>query len=540
MNKKMNHQVSITRMPAVFSMKPAGILILSFLLLNAFVVLAQADDQVQVVLDRVRNAMGYENLKTFERGIELEGKGIAFGLECCFHSLILPDGRFRNEIDSELSITIGFDGKKGWLVDFSGMPGHLESVALETAKIRNWVLGGYWLDPACPLEITLDSQPEDGSLIRLGLMIPNGFIRAMLEIDAESALPSRLTWKTLTNLNHLEYKRFKVAGPDGATFLFPHLMRIQEEGQDSTIVVDKINEAPPSSIALCSPVTARPEDTRFDGEQPASVTLNRLPSGHLTVRPKVDGRDVGLFLFDTGAGMNVIDRNTADKLDMQAVGEYKAVGIGGVIDVQFRIGKSITLGPVEICKPYFVEIDLEPIGQLLGIQLGGLVGTDFLNRCLAELDITDEKLFLYPPGTWNSKHETWQEIIFYNNSPCLMGALSNGRKGLFMLDTGAGGATVALNESFIDKEELFGDNPVSRGASGGAGGMITTYSGRIPWFELCGRRMPELSVSLMESEDGVSELKASAGLIGNRILSKYRLLLDYPKKRVALQDRADR
>jgi len=160
MNTKMNHQVSITRVSAVFSMKPAGILILSFILLNAFVVPAQADDQVQAVLDRVRDAVGYENLKTFERGIELEGRGIAFGLECCFRSLILPDGRFRNEIDSELSITVGFDGKKGWMIDFSGMPGHLESVTLETVKIRNWVLGGYWLDPACPLVITLDPQPE--------------------------------------------------------------------------------------------------------------------------------------------------------------------------------------------------------------------------------------------------------------------------------------------------------------------------------------------------------------------------------------------
>jgi hypothetical protein len=542
MNKKKHIQSSVCQGAAAFRRKAGGLLIVVALLYSAFTPPVCGADQVEKELDRVRTAVGYDHMRAWKHGIVLEGTGLALGLESRFHFLFLPDGRFRNEMKSELGMAVGYDGSKGWMVDFSGMPGHIESAALEIAKMRSWVIGGYWLDPACPLKIKLqngeDDDENEDAMPCLALKIPGGHVRFLLEFDGERALPSKLTWKDVTDMNHVEILRYENAGPEGASFLFPRLLRMQEEGQPSIVRIERILEAPPSSGAACRPVTARPDDTRFNGQVSASAELKRLPSGHLTVRPKVDGRDVGLFLFDTGAGMNVIDQATANRLGMKAVGEYKAVGIGGIVDVKFRIGQTFTLGPVEIQKPHFIEIDLQAIGRMLGIELSGLIGTDFLNRCLAELDIRGEKLFLHPPGAWNDRSEDWQEIVFYNNSPSITGALSNGRKGLFMMDTGAGGATVALNESFISRRELFGDGPVCTGASAGAGGRITTYSGQIPWFEFCGRRIDQLSVTLMVSETGVSELEASAGLIGNRILSRYKVLLDYPGKRMALLDRS--
>jgi hypothetical protein len=539
MNTGKRIHSSTSRGASTFRRKAGGMLILLALLATASVPPSRGDEQVDAVLDRVRAAIGYENMQAWRRGIMFEGSGLALGLECRFQSLVLPDGRFRNEMDSELGMVMGYDGRKGWMVDFSGMPGHLESVALEVVKIRNWILGGFWLDPACPLDVALEPPGENGSNHRLVLRIPGGHVRSTLEIDGSSALPARLTWRTLQDLNRMEFERFREVPTGNASFLFPHLLRIHEEGQLSLIKIERVFEAPESAAATCRPVTARPMDTRFDSQKPASVALKRLPSGHLAVHPEVDGWDVGWFLLDTGAGMNVIDKATADKLGMKAVGDYKAVGIGGLVDIRFRIGKSIYLGPVEIQKPYFVEIDLESISRSLGIKLGGLFGTDLLHRCLADLDIAGRKLFLHPPGTWDERQEDWQEVTFYNNSPSLTGTLSNGRKGLFLMDTGAGGATVAFNESFISKQELFEDRKVGKGSSGGAGGRITTYSGRIPWFEFCGRRIDKLSVSLMVSENGVSELEASGGLIGNRILSRFRMLIDYPNKRLALLDRVE-
>ena len=159
----------------------AALLALVFLFTHA-----RADDQVRGVLARVRKALGCDAMQAWKRGLEVEGEGIAMGLETRFRLLFLPDGRFRRDIDSDLSTTEGFDGQRGWIVDFSGMPGHLESTELEVAKIRAWLLCGYWLDPGCPLEVTLDAP-------FLCLAITDGRIRARLEIDPESTLPKKLT-----------------------------------------------------------------------------------------------------------------------------------------------------------------------------------------------------------------------------------------------------------------------------------------------------------------------------------------------------------
>lgn len=58
------------------------------------------------------------------------------------------------------------------------------------------------------------------------------------------------------------------------------------------------------SLHACSmpPTPLLPPGTRFLPGERSSVPAWYTPSGHILVRPTVNGREAGYFIFDTGAG----------------------------------------------------------------------------------------------------------------------------------------------------------------------------------------------------------------------------------------------
>ena len=69
------------------------------------------------------------------------------------------------------------------------------------------------------------------------------------------------------------------------------------------------------------PVTKRPDDTRFDTAMSPDIAVKRAMTGHILVRPKVDGQEIGWFIFDTGAAATMIDAAAAEKLKLEAAGD---------------------------------------------------------------------------------------------------------------------------------------------------------------------------------------------------------------------------
>lgn len=61
-----------------------------------------------------------------------------------------------------------------------------------------------------------------------------------------------------------------------------------------------------------------------------ALAVRRAPTGHLLVHPRINGKDAGAFIFDTGAGMCVVSAPHSAELGLRASGSLEALGIGGV------------------------------------------------------------------------------------------------------------------------------------------------------------------------------------------------------------------
>lgn len=488
-----------------------------------------AEESLETILDRTRQALGHAKLCSFENGIVVLSEGVSKGLESRFTLYLKKDGCFRLDTHSALESKVGFDGRKGWFLDASRMPGYLEFRDLEVLKMIYGVLGGHWLIKEGQVNLSLmeSSRDADGT-VRINASFPEGLIAYTISMDSETALPKEMTWQqsgATHSLSLADYR--KVSG-----FRFPHKVVLQKGNLPMKMNVQCVRECRPEEADAYQAIVKRPEDTVFSAPEAQPLEIKKIGSGHLLVKVELDGGDAGWFFLDTGAGLNCVDRSLADKLGLESHGEITVKGVGGEQQVAYRKSGRMRAGYVTINDPWFIEVELASIGSMIGCDLGGILGYNFFTRTLVELDLKTEEVRFFPPDAWKNREAPWQELIFDKNIPSVVCTLENGLKGLYHLDTGSG-ATVELHSGFIARHKLLENREVTNSGTLGVGGMITTKTGRLDEFVLGGHRFENPQVTFANTDRGIFHDDGAAGNIGTGFLSHFRLLIDYPGKRIA-------
>ncbi len=209
-------------------------------------------------------------------------------------------------------------------------------------------------------------------------------------------------------------------------------------------------------------------------------------------------RRIGLALRDTDAVSGVHGPASASRLD----------GFGGAV------------GGCKLPRSILV-LDLEPVSRLCHQRIDGLVGLDFFESRVVQIDFTAEKVRL--PQRFDFAHTNSQvlRLMKRNDSVCLQAAVNGTSPQWIRLDTGCDGGLhwVSAKTDFWRARHQtptgpIGDPPEVFGAE--------VQIGAERWFESQACRH---SRELFPGEHG---------LIGNGILSKFLVTIDLAGKRLAL------
>lgn len=483
------------------------------------------------VMQRVRHATQFSKDRIPDSGLQLTGSGNYAGMPAQYSLLFNRAGHFVQTTTARITTGTGYDGKHAWVKDLGG-----EQRIQELSDSNRTILSGLfatslWLDPQSGLTFTLgESQPKEGTYTLKFTHAPSAMTGTVV-IDGKTWMP--LQFSMLAEGRKATTKWTGILEFNGMKF--PKTVESFSANDNvERYSIEKITTAPAFIRNPYDPQSASPTDVAFDNKSPADLEVKRAITGHLLVKPKINGKDVGWFIFDSGAGANVLDNALIRELGLESFGSLPAIGVGGVVKTSFTQPDTITLGRATFNKPMAIGLDLGFLSAPMGAKIVGIIGYGVFHRCVVELDMDKNSIALFDPKEYDQTHmkSHWQKLYQSARVACIE-AEFEGHKGIFKLDTGASG-TVSIHAPTVEKFKLLEGRDTQDTYAGGVGGNVSAKKGKLQYFELGGHRTNDVEVTFATATKGAFNSSDTLGNIGGDLLKPFKIVFDYQNKRIAL------
>ena len=497
---------------------------------------AAAGGETEELLRRALGAMGGAEALSEVRSVvstadvEMVGLGVKGTMESrrlapCLYRTDISLGFFR--------ITQGYDGDRMWRVDPNGMVVFMQDAESITERVTTCLLDArrYLLSEEGFTARISGADTIGGAGCTAVELLPEGGIPCIVCFDDETHLPVRISMKTKNGPVQETYGDFRPVNG----VMFPHSTRIEQLAIGRTIEVRirslEVNE-PVDPLLFLPPHSAVKDYSFTQGGSHAMVpftTYNR----HIYLPVRLTGSDEELmFMVDSGASMTVIDSTLAASMGFPLGERMIGAGAGGTADFYMtRIG-GFSIEGVNFMEQTVIAYPISGlIGRFADIEVAGILGYDFLSRFVTRIDFEKGIMTLYDPDS-AAVAATIDAPLIHNvfSLECVVDGLSGGD---FLLDTGA--ANSLLQKSFSEEHGLFDGRHLVEISLMGAGGEETAYLARFDSLEIGGFIIERPVFALSMNERGIGAFPGISGIIGNDILRRFTVILDYGNQRIGLE-----
>jgi len=258
----------------------------------------------------------------------------------------------------------------------------------------------------------------------------------------------------------------------------------------------------------------------------ATVPFENL--GGLVFLPVTIGASRPLrFVLDSGAGRMVLDRAVADELGLAREGSGYVMGAGaGALRVEYVRDVTLALPGLTSAGHELAALDLAPLAKTVGGRVDGILGYQVFERAVVEIDYPAGQVTFRAPERFNYRGEGDELSLDIDRRwPFVRAQL--------VLEDG----TVIADRFLVDSGSSDSvDHPVVREMAGrretetgvGLGLPTRGYIARARAFRLGRFTVEAPTVACC----GASE--ESSRLIGSGVLSEFRVIFDYPRRRLIL------
>jgi hypothetical protein len=253
------------------------------------------------------------------------------------------------------------------------------------------------------------------------------------------------------------------------------------------------------------------------------------------------------FIMDTGAEHTILfQKFYGDLMGLNYTQEISILGtdMSSTILAYITRGVGIRLKDNIQVKRDIVVLseDFMQLNELTGTRIHGILGGSFFQGLIVEINYKKKKIVLHHPNHYKEKYHkkfTTMDIDVNQNKPYLKADLelfSGAAAEINLLfDTGAG-LTFLLHTNTSDKLKL--PEHVIKGNLGqGLGGMIEGYTGLIKSLTIDKYRFSNLITSFQNNDTLIYKdvINERNGLLGNIIISRFHVIIDYNKQKLHLK-----
>lgn len=277
---------------------------------------------------------------------------------------------------------------------------------------------------------------------------------------------------------------------------------------------------------------------RFDsGDSALKIPLD-IDNNIIRMQVSVNHSKPLKFIFDTGASFSVISSQRAVELGLKSQGEARGNATGGKIKGSYTTGVSLSVHGAEVFNQLIASI---PINTPPDFEFDGVIGQNFIEQLVVEIDYENKIMNLYDPQTYaySGKGEVIPLMLAAGKTPLVSTKIiMEGRVPVEVrleVDTGADG-TFVINSPFVKKQKLVkAISKMGQSNNNGAGGKQNLFVGRVKAVQLGGLVFDNPPVGLSQDIEGSGASEGNDGLIGGEIFRRFKVILDYSRKRMILE-----
>lgn len=292
-------------------------------------------------------------------------------------------------------------------------------------------------------------------------------------------------------------------------------------------------------LCSCLAATAQEEFVPPQAKLITKFPFIQLTGGIIIVQAQIDNlTDTLNFVLDTGSGGISLDSATAEEKKFVAIKSNRTIrGIAGMRTVAFTYGHSLKFPGMQTDSLAFHINDYDLLTSVYGMKIDGIIGYSFLRRYIIKIDYDNQVLEIYSPGTFKYPRGGYLMKPTFSTLPQPLLTVEDGIQLInrFIFDTGAG-LCFLLSKDFIDDSLLLKKHkklyPTQAEGLGGKKLMDVTVLKSISIGPYKFRKVP---IYIFDDEFNVTSYPEMGGLIGNDLLRRFNVILNYPSQTIHLK-----
>jgi PDZ domain/Aspartyl protease len=263
-----------------------------------------------------------------------------------------------------------------------------------------------------------------------------------------------------------------------------------------------------------------------------------LTNNHIVVDVRLDGRGPYPFLVDSG-GHDIVTPYALKELGIVSAGDTPSFGAGEKsVSSGYAHVDRIDIGGAFLNNQTLVTLDFSP-PAVEGIQLGGMLGLEFFERFVVQIDYGEKTVTLIDPTSFSVADRSASGVAipftFYEHMPQVVGDF-DGRPARYNIDTGSR-AEVTLTAPFVSVERLREAYPegIEITDGWGVGGASRSYVVRAGELGLGSVATPRPIAGLSGARHGAFSDSNYEGNVGSGLLKRYVATFDYSRRTLFLK-----
>jgi len=317
---------------------------------------------------------------------------------------------------------------------------------------------------------------------------------------------------------------------DGVRMAFQSEQSGEDPGDSNLVSWSKIE----TNVEIAPTAFSRPATRKIArivggaASTPWMKTVSNDPRS-IRLRGEINGRAADILL-DSGAGITVVSRSLAKELKLKSEGTLTAEGTAASAEAALVGGIKLKLGELELDGITAATIDLSQINAQLPRPLEVILGKELFHAMLVDVDYPNSRVRFCDPESFENTGLGHKVAILpaADGHKLIEINVENLPPALVDVDTGSG-ATLDIFGFYADENELLKNRArVSEAMAAGVGGTTVNKIASLETLTVGGYELRGVPVGFFQGKKGSFHTRRIAGNLGAGILSRFRILFDYP------------